>query len=305
MTFEEDDFQEIVAKHFPHANLIESCRLTGGVSADVFKLVIEHKSGHDVVVLRVHGDNHSGHPALLEYELLNSLLNANVLVAAAIAVDVSRKEIPADYLLLGYVQGGTTIRKGFAPTAIRQMAHALYHVHNEQIEGLPQLPLRLEPLPELFDYLPEGIEWQRIRESLGTIESTFTGTPRLLHGDFWPENIMWREERIVAILDWEDAAIGDPLADVAGCFSELRYVHGLRGSELFLKEYIELNGPLDLRRLALWKIYVSAAAQKYMSCWGLSADKEAHMRKTAGTNLREAVEYLLEHKVSKGNLSYV
>ena len=154
MTFEEDDFRAIVRKHFPNAKLVDASRLTGGVSADVFKLVIEHKSGAGSVVLRIHGDTHSGHPARLEYELLNSLLRAGVSVAAPIAVDVSQEEIPAAYLLLAYVEGTTTISEDFAPVAISQMAHALFNLHDSLIEGLPQLPLRLEPLPELFDYLP-------------------------------------------------------------------------------------------------------------------------------------------------------
>ena len=292
MKFEEDDFRAIVTKHFPNARLVDASRLTGGVSADVFKLVIEHKSGVDGVVLRIHGDTHSGHPALLEYDLLNSLLTAGVSVAAPIAVDVSQEDIPAAYLLLAYIEGVTAIADDFAPIAIKQMAHTLFNLHDSQLEGLPQLPLRLEPLPELFDYLPEGPEWQPVKESLDKIQSEFTGTPRLLHGDFWPENIMWRAERIVAILDWEDAAIGDPLADVAGCFLELRYVYGLDGSELFLNEYIRLSGWIDLRRLSLWKIYVTAAAQKYMGRWGLPVEKEVHMRATALTTLREAGEFL-------------
>jgi aminoglycoside phosphotransferase (APT) family kinase protein len=41
----------------------------------------------------------------------------------------------------------------------------------------------------------------------------------LLHGDFWPGNALWRDGALVAILDWEDAAIGDPLADVANAGS--------------------------------------------------------------------------------------
>ena len=292
MTFEEGDFQAIVAKHFPNANLLDASRLTGGVSADVFRLVIEHESGVGSVVLRIHGDTHSSHPALLEYELLNSSLAADVLVAAPIAVDVSKEDIPAAYLLMADVEGVTAIAKDFAPIAIRQMAHALFKLHDSLPKGLPELPRRLEPLPELFDYLPEGAEWQSMKESLGKIQRTFTGTPRLLHGDFWLENIMWRAERIVAILDWEDAAIGDPLSDVAGCFSELRYIYGLDGSELFLDQYIRLSGWIDLRRLSLWKVCVNAAAQKYMGHWGLPVEKEVHMRATALTTLREAGEFL-------------
>ena len=27
--------------------------------------------------------------------------------------------------------------------------------------------------------------------------------PVLLHGDFWPGNILWRDGRLVAVIDWE------------------------------------------------------------------------------------------------------
>jgi aminoglycoside phosphotransferase (APT) family kinase protein len=35
----------------------------------------------------------------------------------------------------------------------------------------------------------------------------------LLHGDYWPDNTLWRDGRLVCVIDWEDAALGDPLAD--------------------------------------------------------------------------------------------
>jgi len=38
--------------------------------------------------------------------------------------------------------------------------------------------------------------------------------PVLLHGDFWPGNVLWKDGRIAAVIDWEDAALGDPLADL-------------------------------------------------------------------------------------------
>ncbi len=56
--------------------------------------------------------------------------------------------------------------------------------------------------------LQEAIAWLRERRPRA---------PRLSldHGDYRLENFVWRDRRIVAVLDWERACIGDPMADVA------------------------------------------------------------------------------------------
>jgi Ser/Thr protein kinase RdoA (MazF antagonist) len=108
-----------------------------------------------------------------------------------------------------------------------------------------------------------------------------------LHGDFWPQNLLWRNGAIAGILDWEDAALGDPLSDVACCELELRYKFGKLGMDRFMQAYTGRQ-PLDVRRLALWRIYVAAAAQQYMGEWDLAPALELHMRGIALASIREA-----------------
>ena len=61
------------------------------------------------------------------------------------------------------------------------------------LTGLPALPDRLEPLPEVFDYWPEGEEWQPLKRFLQQHDwPSFSGAHSLLHGDFWPENLLWK-----------------------------------------------------------------------------------------------------------------
>jgi hypothetical protein len=50
---------------------------------------------------------------------------------------------------------------------------------------------------------------------------------------------------------------------------------------------------VDVERLAVWQIYVAAAAQYFMSEWGLPVRQERHMRKTALLAIREAGEFLM------------
>jgi aminoglycoside 2''-phosphotransferase len=46
--------------------------------------------------------------------------------------------------------------------------------------------------------------------------------PVLIHGDLWPSHILWspRSHRPVAVIDWEDARLGDPAADLTA-FTDL------------------------------------------------------------------------------------
>jgi hypothetical protein len=45
---------------------------------------------------------------------------------------------------------------------------------------------------------------------------------------------------------------------------------------------------VDPWRLALWQVYVAAAAQHFMGRWGLEPAREAHMRAEALASVREA-----------------
>lgn len=41
--------------------------------------------------------------------------------------------------------------------------------------------------------------------------------PTVIHGDVHLDNVMWRHDRRVALLDWAGAAVGPAAVDVAGC----------------------------------------------------------------------------------------
>lgn len=113
----------------------------------------------------------------------------------------------------------------------------------------------------------------------------------LLHGDFWPGNLLWRQGRLAAILDWEDAALGDPMADVAGAYLELTWALGPAAAARFVSRY-EADRTLDRRRLALWTIYVASAGCHYMHLWGLAPDREAAMRAAASECVAQAGQVL-------------
>ncbi len=289
-------YANIVARQYPGADLVAMTRLTGGVSADVHRLDLKLADGHSTsVVLRAHGTAHSGHSADTEYRLLNALHHSNLPVPEALFVDSSCTLLNVPFLLIEYINGTSEIPAGQENQYIDLMAATLAHIHTQHTTALPTLPTRNNPLPEVFDYLPEGRQWVSLREHLASLTATnYVGPPKLLHGDFWPENLLWKNGVIAAVLDWEDAAIGDPLSDVAGARIELRYKFGVAGMQRFTAAYARHHS-VDLNRLALWQVYVAAAAQHFMTEWGLEPTRLAHMRREALLSIQEAGSVLAKN----------
>ena len=289
-----EPYAGVATRLFPGAEIEAVVRLTGGVSADVHRLDLALVDGRRIrLVLRAHGDSHSGHPAELEYRLLQALHRGGLPVPEPLLVDTSGGLLGDPFLVTGFIEGTSDVPAARAGQYIEGMADLLAKVHAFPTADLPTLPVRNDPLPEVFEYLPEGNEWENLRAHLRSLRDTaYLESPKLLHGDFWPENLLWQDGAVTALLDWEDSAIGDPLSDVAVSRVELRYKFGQVGMQRFTQAYAR-HRRVDDERLALWQVYVAAAAQRFMGDWRLAAQLEAHMRTEALASLREAGAVLM------------
>jgi aminoglycoside phosphotransferase (APT) family kinase protein len=291
----ESAIEAITAAHFPGARLRSSKPLRGGVSAEVHLLTIEHTEGAETrAVLRIHGPTHNGHCAALEFALLKRLTDLGLPAPTPLAIDESHRIIAHPFLLLEYLGGEARILDHAIEACIATAADMLATIHSLPTASLPPLPLRIDPLTELLAFLPISNQWDRLRAHLEQRrDSGFAGDPVLLHGDFWPGNWVWQGRRLSGVLDWEDAALGDPLSDVACACLELRYLYGIEGADLFAEAYSQHHA-LDPERFALWQLYVAAAGQHSMGQWGLGPDRESAMRAIALRSIEEAAKRIMD-----------
>ncbi|MEM1413549.1 MAG: phosphotransferase [Myxococcota bacterium] len=280
------DLQAIVGAVRPGAKLEAWTSLTGGVSAKVLRLDLVLPGGRrEALVLRMHGAMAERHDAALQHALLTALHARGAPVPVALHHAADGPGDIGPHVVMIFVAGTTPVD---GDDAILRMAETLAQIHGVPTEGLPALPERRDPVAEVFGFLPEGEGWEPLRARLrGLPDARDPAPPRLLHGDFWPGNVLFREGALVAVLDWEDAALGDPLSDVACSRLELRYLHGAEGAQRFTDAYAQRRA-VDAGRLRLWDVYVAAAAQRFMGEWGLPPEREAAMRRVALESLREA-----------------
>ena len=142
------------------------------------------------------------------------------------------------------------------------MAVVLSRVH--ELEPSRFEVAHIEPIEDPLDALPHYLSDDGLGDTIRSLlaERTMQNCNEicLLHGDYWPGNLMVDNRRIVAVLDWEDAKVGDPLADLACAGVELACDGGRFAVDRFTDRYCESRPGVSLDDLAIWDMYVSATA---------------------------------------------
>jgi len=212
-------------------------------------------------------------------------------------LDTSGAIVPDPYLVLPFVEGTTEIERDALPDALNRMARFLVELHrlDPTALALPALPDCDDPVPIILKYLPRTPDLLAARAHLETAPRCPPAPRRaVLHCDVWPGNVIWRAGRIAAVIDWEDAALGDPLADLAGSRIELTWMYGPAAAETLTARYAEHAGiDLDPMRLALWDLHAASAALTYMHSWGLPPDRLAAMDLAGRACLRRAAQVVV------------
>ena len=137
-------------------------------------------------------------------------------------------------------------------------------------EGLYQsVQQRVSPLLEAGCRQPMSEAWDAFLQD----KSNFRFTPALIHRDLSSEHILFEAEpgEISGVIDWEDAAIGDPAFDFAGL---------LDYGDAFVAQVLEAyQGPAERKALKRVRFY-KAIAPCYEVLFGLDAGLAEHV--TAG-----------------------
>lgn len=185
--------------------------------------------------------------------------------------------VEAGVLVTGFMDGQPEFGPALGAEDACQVAAFLAHLHAMSASGFRFLPLLARPSP--WPRLPDdALSESRIRAALDRLKPPSPAKPVVLHGDIWPGNILWSGGRLTAVLDWEDAARGDPLADIGNARLELLFFLGAEAMHAFTDRDAVLSGA-DMTALPSWDLRAALRPCGRLGEWGLEEGLERQMRR--------------------------
>lgn len=305
-----DPLQRLVQRVEPQGRLAGASRLAGGVSAQVYAVEVELPAGlARRLVVRLHGERdlaRNPQIAAHEFELLKILSDAGLPVPTPVCVGGAGEFYPAPCLVTEFIEGETDFSPADLDTCVEELATALARIHAMDPSSLRFLP-RKSPQQmralESCSGLPAMEAGAAARLRAASPLPGSWGVDRLLHGDYWPGNVLWSDRKLVGIIDWEDAGLGDPLADVGNARLEILWAFGHAAMERFTRHYLDAGG-LDGReagsRLPYWDLCSALEKGQAMAGWGLARDKEMEMRRLRENFIARALERVKRNQQTPG-----
>jgi aminoglycoside phosphotransferase (APT) family kinase protein len=285
---EDMKFTLAARRAFPGSKLLRVWELEGGVSARVTALEVElPEGGTKKMVVRRHGAADGGrNPRIAEdeFRLLGILQAEGVPAPSPYYVDRAGEIFGTPCVIVEYIVGATEFEPADVEWTVSQLVGELLRIHGVtpgrvDLSFLPgQDEMYARKIGQRPARLDESLDEGWIRDAL---EAGWPPGRRnadaLLHGDYWPGNTLWRGGRLVGIIDWEDAHVGDPLEDVANSRLEILWAFGVEAVQSFTRQY-EAGTSVDLRDLAYWDLCAAIRPAHKISEWAGGEARERAMR---------------------------
>ncbi|MEM3112379.1 MAG: phosphotransferase family protein [Candidatus Anstonellales archaeon] len=253
--------------------IISLRRSPGGLSTENYYIEGEADQGRFKWVMRMEppGGVLEPYDVIREYRVMKALLKSEVPVPKVLYAEEDPEPLGGRFFLMEFVKGHVFVHtdpkfqqdEKLRSKVLKDFVELLAKMHRTPppvdiltpIEGMSyaqsevqRCKRRLEEV-ELFPDPLMRYVIQKLEENIPK-----EGPQVIVHGDFRLSNMIWRKGKIVALLDWERARLGDPLSDIG--FSHQSFLHGwcsVTGE--YLNLYTSLTGfEIDEKRLTFYKL---------------------------------------------------
>lgn len=293
---ERDRVELVLARFAPQTRVVRITTLQGGVSSLMTLVEVDTPDLPSRLVLRRLGEHAREHdPESLRREqvVLGHARASGVPVPPILFSDLDGEVLGEPLLVLEYLEGEVAGRVSDPERFARDVADAMATIHRIDTSGWgldSSGPVRA-PFPE-----PGRPVLERAYAALTPHLETFASTT-LLHGDMWPGNLLVRDGRLVGILDWEDARLGDPLIDIAIARLDLAWLYGEGSAEAFVDRMRE-HRDVPTHELALADLYACLRPGPHLDEWASAYPKIGRPDVTAAS-MREVQDRFAEQALAR------
>ena len=287
-----DELAERLAAVLGAGKITGLTRLSGGASRDTWRFEADGRS----LILQRQRDGDERDMAV-EAAAVRAAAAAGVRTATIIAASTDRADLGAAYTIVTSVAGETTPRKllrdaeyAQAREALpAQLADALVKIHSIEPATIPGLTNtdQVDQYRQVLDTLVEPHPTFELVLRWLDAHRPPAGPHVVVHGDFRLGNVIFDEQGLRAVLDWELVHLGDPLEDLgwmcvkAWRFGSPRPAAGVGTyDELFGAYEAAGGGPVDVGAVRWWEVLGTMK-------WGIMCIMQANAHLTGTTRSHE------------------
>lgn len=227
----QSELQALAARRVPGARVERLTRLTGGASQPMWSFDLVYPAGVESLVLRLTGTISGADEGTLaladEARLLDLMAAHDVPVPGVWQVLEAHATLGAGYIMQR-LDGETLPRRILREDAYGEARERLARECGQVLAPIHQVPTVKAPyLPQVSidEWLERQYrEYRSYREPRPVFELAFqwlrqnpppaSEEPAIVYGDFRNGNLMINRHGLRAVLDWEMAHSGDPMADL-------------------------------------------------------------------------------------------
>jgi aminoglycoside phosphotransferase (APT) family kinase protein len=291
MTMNNNDLAESTARRLLEkiapGSVLDSIAVADGSFSNYTHIVNARlKDGqlYKIVVRRykIFGNYDRGEKARREFKTFELLNRHGVPAPEALFLDETGDVLEIPGIVTRFVEGSLMLEVPPDPIDwARKLAIMLANIHripcgeNEEsflLKGNSEVTwfLHSDSPPEYMQTFPGGAEvWQTLRERVSTVQFN---PPTLMHIDYWSGNILWDRDEISAVIDWEEAALGDPVYDLAYAYMNMILMGLPAAAAEFLRMYESETGR-QIRNLGFWGLAASVRPMTDQDGWDIASGR--------------------------------
>jgi aminoglycoside phosphotransferase (APT) family kinase protein len=233
----------------PGSRLKSVAPIAGGYSNHTHLIEMIGPDGADqrIVVRRYSsGNREPSQKAVREFKVLQLIRKYGIPAPAPLYLDDKGAILGIPGIATSYIDGQSELRPANPEERAAIIAEVLTKLHS--------IPLDITGENYLLNTNAEATWFLRDSNAEETVKAHPLGTEllnfarglsknlnptklSLVHTDIWPGNLIWKDNKLSGIVDWDDTGYGDPALDIGYSRMELSLSGYFNAADILLREY--------------------------------------------------------------------